>query len=79
MASRTTNYAEIQQDEMEALRSIYMKDFEEEAVKTGAWNVGDSAFLKYTIYSVSVVLDHGELYEFFCSCTSLGVFVLRQV
>lgn len=67
MAPRTTNYAEIQQDEMEALRSIYMEDFEEEAVKTGAWNVGGSIFLKYTIYSVSVVLNHGEVYEYLCS------------
>lgn len=30
---------EIQQDEMEALRSIYMDDFVEEEVKMGAWNV----------------------------------------
>ena len=43
MASLTTNYAEIQRDEMEALRSIYMDDFEEEEVKTGAWNVGYNA------------------------------------
>lgn len=33
---------EIQQDEIEALRSIYMEDFEEEEIRTGAWNVGDS-------------------------------------
>lgn len=44
MASRTTNYAEIQHDELEALRSIYMEDFTEEAVKTGAWNVGGNKF-----------------------------------
>lgn len=37
---QTTNYAEIQQDELEALRSIYMQDFEENEIKTGAWNVG---------------------------------------
>lgn len=34
-----TNYVEIQQDEMEALRSIYMDDFVEEEAKMGAWNV----------------------------------------
>lgn len=38
--AQTTNYAEIQQDELEALRSIYMQDFEEKEIKTGAWNVG---------------------------------------
>lgn len=42
MAQKVTNYMEIQEDEIEALRSIYMEDFEEEEVKTGAWNVGDS-------------------------------------
>ena len=40
MAPSTTNYDEIQQDEIEALRSIYMDDFAEEEKKTGAWNVG---------------------------------------
>lgn len=44
MAQKVTNYMEIQEDEIEALRSIYMEDFEEEEVKTGAWNVGDSIF-----------------------------------
>lgn len=38
--AQTTNYAEIQHDELEALRSIYMQDFEENEIKTGAWNVG---------------------------------------
>lgn len=42
MAQQVTNYMEIQRDEIEALRSIYMEDFEEEEIKTGAWNVGDS-------------------------------------
>lgn len=42
MAQQLTNYMEIQRDEIEALRSIYMEDFEEEEIKTGAWNVGDS-------------------------------------
>lgn len=40
--AQLTNYMEIQRDEIEALRSIYMEDFEEEEIKTGAWNVGDS-------------------------------------
>lgn len=35
-----TKYAEIQQDEIDALRSIYMDDFEEQEAKVGAWNVG---------------------------------------
>lgn len=39
MAPATTNYKEIQHDEIEALRSIYMDDFEEEKPKVGAWNV----------------------------------------
>lgn len=38
MAPNTTNYAQIQEDEITSLRSIYMDDFVEEAVKTGAWN-----------------------------------------
>lgn len=45
MASRTTNYSEIQRDEIEALRSIYMEDFEEQEAKTGAWKKAmDSSF-----------------------------------
>jgi len=39
MAPTATNYSEIQNDEIEALRSIYMDDFVEEELKTGAWNV----------------------------------------
>lgn len=39
MAPSGTNYAEIQNDEIEALRSIYMEAFEEEEAKVGAWNV----------------------------------------
>lgn len=53
MASRTTNYAEIQQDELEVLRSIYMEDFEEEAVKTGAWNVCGSALEEHQLLCLS--------------------------
>lgn len=44
MAPKTTDYSEIQQNEIEALRSIYMEDFKEDAVKTGAWNVGCNTF-----------------------------------
>ncbi|KAL8979037.1 MAG: hypothetical protein Q9205_005533 [Flavoplaca limonia] len=41
----TTNYAGIQEDEVEALRSIYMDDFQEEMPKIGAWNKSsDRAF-----------------------------------
>lgn len=39
MAPPTTNYVEIQRDEIEALRSIYMEAFEEKKSKVGAWNV----------------------------------------
>lgn len=38
MAPATTNYGDIQQDEIDVLRSIYMDDFSEEQAKTGAWN-----------------------------------------
>ena len=45
MAPVTTNYSEIQHDEIEALRSIYMDDFIEEEAKTGAWKKAvDRAF-----------------------------------
>ena len=45
MAPTTTNYSEIQHDEIEALRSIYMDDFMEEEAKTGAWKKAvDRAF-----------------------------------
>ncbi|KAL8764219.1 MAG: hypothetical protein Q9184_000188 [Pyrenodesmia sp. 2 TL-2023] len=37
MAPPITNYVEIQQDEIEALRSIYMEAFEEEKGRVGAW------------------------------------------
>ncbi|KAI4279172.1 MAG: hypothetical protein L6R38_005099 [Xanthoria sp. 2 TBL-2021] len=43
--SAMTNYAEIQEDEIQALRSIYMDDFQEERPKVGAWNKSsDRAF-----------------------------------
>ena len=45
MAPTTTNYSEIQHDEIEALRSIYMDDFMEEEAKTGPWKkAADRAF-----------------------------------
>lgn len=45
MAPITTNYSDIQHDEIEALRSIYMDDFIEEETKTGAWKkAADRAF-----------------------------------
>ena len=47
MAPSVTNYAEIQNDEIEVLRSIYMDDFVEEKPKTGAWNVGLFAFTNF--------------------------------
>jgi RWD domain len=34
-----TDYAEIQQNELAVLQSIYMEDFEEVKVKAAAWNV----------------------------------------
>lgn len=37
-----TNYVEIQKNELEALRSIFMDDFEEVRTKAAAWNVSQS-------------------------------------
>ena len=39
-ATNLTNYAEIQENEIEVLRSIYMEDFMEVESKPAAWNVG---------------------------------------
>ena len=51
MAPLSTNYAEIQHDEIEALRSIYMEDFQEEAATVGAWNVSpDAPFIFLLVY-----------------------------
>ena len=36
--SGITNYAEIQENEVQVLQSIFMDDFTEEKAKTGAWN-----------------------------------------
>ncbi|KAL8710940.1 MAG: hypothetical protein Q9220_004539 [cf. Caloplaca sp. 1 TL-2023] len=45
MAPARTNYVEIQRDEVEVLRSIYMDSFQEEEAKIGAWSkAGDHAF-----------------------------------
>ena len=45
MAPTITKYSELQQDEIDALRSIYPDDFVEEAVQLGAWNKpSDRAF-----------------------------------
>ncbi|KAL8640931.1 MAG: hypothetical protein Q9228_002205 [Teloschistes exilis] len=45
MAPSTTKYSEIQHDEIEALRSIYMGEFQEQSLKVGAWNkTPDRAF-----------------------------------
>lgn len=35
-----TDYVEIQKNEVAALQSIYMEDFEEVKVKAAAWSVG---------------------------------------
>lgn len=43
--SPATNYAEIQQDEVQALASIFMEEFHEEEARTSAWNVGVFVFL----------------------------------
>jgi hypothetical protein len=40
--SPAIDYNEVQQNEVEALRSIYMEDFEEAGSKMGAWNVGNN-------------------------------------
>ena len=36
---KTTNYVEIQQNEVSVLQSIYMEDYEEIKAKPAAWNV----------------------------------------
>ena len=45
MVPKSTDYQAIQHDEIEALRSIYMDDFEEHVQKT-AWNVGTLSSLR---------------------------------
>ena len=36
----TTDYVEIQENEVQVLQSIFMEDFVEEKTKAAAWNVG---------------------------------------
>ena len=70
MAQQLTNYMEIQRDEIEALRSIYMEDFEEEEIKTGAWNVGDSISL------ISDMLQRWKSFKFFRGRSCWALFPL---
>lgn len=58
MAPVTTNYFEIQNDEIEALRSIYMDDFVEEETKTGAWS--RSADRAFTLRLRSTIVEAEE-------------------
>lgn len=57
MGPPVTNYSEIQQDEVEVLRSIYMEDFIEEEAKTGAWNVGNYSTFP-CIFSFALAFNH---------------------
>lgn len=68
MPQPVTKYAEIQQDEIDALRSIYMDDFEEQEAKVGAWNVGGPPLLPFLLFfhelydpSISVVLPMSQI------------------
>ena len=45
----TTNYAEIQENEVQVLQSIFMDDFTEQTVKTGAWNTKAERTFKLTL------------------------------
>lgn len=54
--SPATNYAEIQQDEVEALASIFMEEFHEEEAGKGAWNVGGSMFPKFNSSSSQLAI-----------------------
>lgn len=49
MAPSITNYHEIQQDEIEALRSIYPDDFFEEEAKVGAWKKSSDRAYRITL------------------------------
>lgn len=53
MAPPITNYVEIQQDEIEVLRSIYMEAFEEEKARVGAWKVSRIHVLVLQLYTSS--------------------------
>ena len=58
MAS-TTNYVEIQQNEIDALQSIFMEDFVEDETKAGPWNVGCNTS-KGRILSCCLLLVYSE-------------------
>ena len=58
MAPLATDYEAIQQDEVEALRSIYMDDFKEQQKKT-AWNVGATP---PAVHSFSILVQAGSLW-----------------
>lgn len=89
MAPLTTNYDEIQHDEIEALRSIYMEEFHEEKAKVGAWNVSTQflsrSLLEYLEASFNVAAirftNHAiEQWHIFCvHCGSLHIYVLSAV
>lgn len=67
MASQATDYAEIQQDEIEALRSIYMEAFEEEKAKVGAWNVSPVPidFMHWYTLSTDAQYEHQDYFLYF--------------
>ena len=65
MAPNVTNYAEIQNDEIEALRSIYMDDFVEHNTKLGAWNVGNS-------HGISSPSPSLSFHHYYASCKQDG-------
>ena len=58
MAPNPTNYSEIQNDEIQVLRSIYMDDFLEEEAKTGAWNRATDRSFRIKIRSTAI--DDGD-------------------
>ena len=53
----TTDYDEIQENEVQVLQSIFMEDFVEEKAKAGAWNVG-SSLVKGPPFSLSLPECH---------------------
>ncbi|KAL6713136.1 eukaryotic translation initiation factor 2-alpha kinase [Lecanora helva] len=50
---KITDYGEIQNDEIDALRSIYMEDFIEGEAKTGAWNKAVDRTFRIRLKAVS--------------------------
>ncbi|KAF2160763.1 hypothetical protein M409DRAFT_59785 [Zasmidium cellare ATCC 36951] len=51
--SPAINYAEVQAEEIDALKAIYMEDFDEEAVNTAAWGKSTDHTFKITIKPTS--------------------------